>query len=252
MAVVEMKIISPRNNSAFHGTGSGISLRGEVKTLPPELVGVPLYYRWYDSFFAATKDRYSVNVSALTNPQSGYSIDLVLGSHAITLAATDVAGETDADLSAVQHGGMTGGGDGDNACVVHVFIANMTPPVSPLSRAGSVLEAEAPFLWGQPIPETPDFELNEGYHAINRLQYRWQFQPSGGPAGRSTVDFIPANEAYLFSPPADPPPPPAMIRYSGRLPDGLDGNYTLRLHVEDVRGELGGHTSAAVAVTIVA
>lgn len=248
MAVVEMNITSPQNNSAFHGDGSGILLRGEVITLPTELVDTPLYYRWYDSFFAAEKGRYSVNASALSNPQSGYTVSLVLGSHAITLAATDVAGETDADLEAIQHGGMTGGGDGDNACVVHVFIANMMPPISPLSRAASVLEAEAPVLWGQPIPNTPDFELNEIYHKINRLQYRWEFQPVGGPAGRNTVDLIPANEAYIFFPPDDPTP--ALIRYSGRLPDELHGNYTLRLHVEDAQGELGGHTSGSVVVTV--
>lgn len=250
MAVVEMKITSPQNNSAFYGNGSGILLRGEVKNLPPELVEMPLYYRWYDSFFTAEKERYSVNASALSNPQTGFTLSLVLGSHAITLAATDVPGETDADLETIQHGGITGGGDGDNACVVHVFIANMIPPVSPMSRAGSVLEAEAPILWGQPIPDTPDFVLNESYHAINRLQYRWRFQPSGGPAGRSTVDFIPANDAYVFIPPADPIP--ALIRYNGRLPEELEGNYTLRLHVEDAQSELGDHTSGSVAVTVVA
>jgi hypothetical protein len=250
MAVVGMKIVEPQNNAAYYGSGGSVVLRGDVNSLPGELDGVQLYFRWYDSFFEADKDRYSVNAAALTDPQSGYPIDLVLGSHAITLAAADVAGETDADLEAVQHGGMTGGGDGDNACVVHVLIANMMPPATPMSRAGSVLEAEAPVLWGQPIPETPDFKLNETYHAINRLLYRWEFQPSGGPAGRSTVNFIPADNEYVYFPPADPIP--ALIRYAGRLPDELDGNYTLRLHVEDAQGELGGHTGAAVAVTIVA
>ncbi len=248
MAVVTMNITSPLNNSAFHGNGSGILLRGEVDPLPEELEGAPLYYRWYDNFFGATQGRYSVNAAAQTDPRSGFTVSMVLGSHAVTLAATDQAGETDAELEAIQHGGMTGGGDGDSACLVHIFIANMIPPAAPLSRASSVLEAEAPSLWGQPVDDTSSFELNEAYHAINRLQYRWEFRPNGAPVDRDTVDFIPAAEDYLFIPPEEPDP--ARIRYTGPLPVQLDGNYRLYLHVEDSQGELGGHTSAEVLVSV--
>ena len=66
-----------------------------------------------------------MNAAALTDPADPFPTTLELGTHVITFAAVDRAGETDADLEAIQHGGVTGGSDGDTQCLVHVFIANL-------------------------------------------------------------------------------------------------------------------------------
>lgn len=148
MAVVELEIVEPKNNTPFIGDGS-VVFTGGIKPLPEELNNVQLYYRWYSSLFPADKDRYSMNVAALTDPGESFFTTLGVGTHAITFAVVDRAGETDADLETVQHGGVTGGSDGDAQCLVHVFIADLIEPVNEaeLSRALSILEAAAPISW---------------------------------------------------------------------------------------------------------
>ncbi|MFZ1985644.1 MAG: hypothetical protein WAU91_14595 [Desulfatitalea sp.] len=251
MAVIGLTIVEPMNDSAYIGDG-GATLRGRVSDRPVEIAAVRFYYRWYDSLFPADKNRYSVHPVALNDPESPLAVTLALGSHAITLGGSDRAGETDADLEAVAHGGMAGGSQGDAACRVHVFIAALRQPLPPgpaaLQRAGSLLAARAPSLWGKYNDQSGLFEVNGDYHGLNRLQYRWRFTPSGPPAGRAAVDFIPAVEAYLFAPATDLDPD--SITYSGPLPGALDGNYTLTLHVEDAQGQLGGHATAGVAVNV--
>lgn len=251
MAVIGLTIVEPLNDSAYIGDG-GATLRGRVSDLPAEIAEVRFYYRWYDSFFPADKNRYSVNPVALNDPRNPLDVTLSIGSHAITLGATDRPGETDADLEAVADGGMAGGSQGDAACRVHVFIAVPRLPLPPgpaaLQRACSLLAARAPSLWGKYNDQSGLFEFNGDYHGLNRLQYRWHFVPAGPPAGRASVDFIPAVEAYLFTPATDLEPD--TITYSGPLPGALDGAYTLTLHVEDAQGELGGHAAVGIAVTV--
>ena len=190
-----------------------------------------------------------MNVAALTDPADPFPTTLGLGTHVITFAAVDQAGETDADLAAIQHGGVTGGSDGDIQCLVHVFIANLIAPLNgaALSRALSVLEAAAPSSWGQATDTAGLYELNDLYHEINRLRYRWEFVPVGPPAGRATIDFIPDDDEYIFDPDTDPTTP--RIRYAGALPAALNAAYTLNLHVEDIEGALGGD-QASISVTL--
>ena len=248
MAVVELEIVAPKNNTPFTGDGSAV-FTGAIKALPEELNNVQLYYRWYSSLFPADKDRYSMNAAALTDPGESFFTTLGVGTHAITFAVVDQAGETDSDLEAVQHGGVTGGSDGDAQCLVHVFIADLIEPANgaELSRALSILEAAAPISWGKESDTTSIYELNDLYHEANRLRYRWEFVPVGLPTGRTTVDFIPDPDQYTFDPKTDPLKP--RIRYTGPLPTALDADYTLNLHVEDMDGELGGDR-ASIDVTV--
>lgn len=241
MAVVALKITEPAHDSGFFGSGE-VLFRGAVAAMPPELKGVAMYYRWYSSLFPAEKGRYSMNPAALADPAGPYEGDLGPGSQAITLAVFDRPGESDADLEAVAHGGMTGGSDGDGQCVIHVFIAAILVPAdgAVVSRAGAVLEARAPVLWGKWNKDAGRFEPNADYHALNRLRYRWEFRPLGPPPGRRIVNFTPADEAYSFIPEEDPGL--TRIQHAGPLPPGLNGQYTLVLHVEDSREILGGDT----------
>lgn len=251
MSVVELEITQPAHDTPFFGNSS-ITFRGATTDLPQELAGVPLYFRWYSSLFPAEKDRYSINLTAFSNPDDPLVWTPGPGTHVITFAVTDQPGETDADLEAVQHGGVTGGSDGDSQCIVHVFKADMVAPVgSPaLDKASSILEAEAPALWGKPTDTEGVYELNSDYHDLNRLQYRWEFVPSGSLAGRNTINFIPAPEQYTFIPPEDPDLEPTVIHYEGALPADLDGQYTLFLHVEDKDGVLGGDRTNGLAVNV--
>jgi hypothetical protein len=249
MAVVGIQIVEPEHDAAFIGSGS-VTLRGSITDKPAELKNVALYYRWYSSLYVAEKDHYAIDDNVQSHPGTSFSPTLGLGSQAITLAATDRPFETDADLEAVQHGGMTGGSEGDAPCVIHVFIANLIELLDgdTLNRASSTLQAEAPGLWGKEADTPSGFELNDDYHALNRLQYRWEFVPTGPPAGRATIDFIPDIEQYMFDPITDQTTP--RIRYEGALPAALTAAYTLNLHVEDIDGILGGdQTGVNVMVT---
>ena len=249
MAVVEIEITEPVHDAGFFETGE-VSFHGAITALPAELDGVPLYYRWYSSLFPAEKGRYSMNSAAKTDPADPYDGDLGVGTHVITLAAFDRPGETDADLEAVAHGGMTGGSDGDGKCMVHVFIADIIFPGdgAVISRGGSTLEARAPVMWGKLDDDTGLFVTNDNYHTLNRLRYRWEFRPLGPPAGRRSVSFTPAPDDYMFIPETDPRL--TRIQYAGSLPSGLSGQYTLVLHVEDTQDTLGGDT-ASIRVRVV-
>ncbi len=246
MTAVGLQITSPTNNAAFTGTPS-VTFRGQTQ-VPPELSGVALFYRWYSSLFAATENRYSLNVAALSNPDVNTFFTLGVGSHAITLAASDRSGEAKADQNATQHGGVAGGA---GACVVHVFKANCISPFNGalVSRANVSLVAEAPLKWGTSTTGNPPYQPDAGYHQINRLRYRWVFTPQGAPAGRPTVTLIPTVQQMSFDPSASPP----VLRFQTSLAAAVDGAYTLTLFVEDkdTTQHIGSHqVSISVTVTV--
>jgi hypothetical protein len=136
-------------------------------------------------------------------------------------------------------------------CVVHVFVATMLEPPdhatssTTLSRTGGgSLTALAPKQWGVPIDFSDlgkGYKPNLDYHGdqatekvpINKIRYRWRFQPSGPPANRASRDLIPAVNELTFLP--NPAGGNLMaVRYNGPLV-GLDpGNYTLTLRVEEL------------------
>jgi hypothetical protein len=258
MAAVELEIVAPVCDTAFIGAVS-TQLRGAVKPLPAQLQATTLYYRWYSNLFvgAPDQDRFSINPAALTDPQTPYGVTLGIGSHVIALAATDRPGEGAADMEAVQHGGVTGGSEGDGRCVVHVFVANMLWPEGqvspyPISRSNCRLEAEAPLQWGKPDLETGVIVPNDAYHDenVNRLQYRWRFDPTGPPAGRSSFELVPDLEqlSFVVTDNNDDPVDPVRVRYQDPLPVTLSGSYTLTLFVEDHQGQLGGDIAVVPVV----
>ncbi|MBI1929547.1 hypothetical protein HYR99_35540 [Candidatus Poribacteria bacterium] len=225
MSAVQLRIVHPPDGAVFIGV-TQVPLIGEVVELPDALTGVNLYYRWYSNLFPSKENRYSIHEVALTDATTPYNAPLGVGTHVITLAASDQEKETQEAQNATQHGGITGGATGDSKCIIHVYKAILKKAASnnadgQLDKRGSVLEAIAPMKWDDP-----------DYQHINRIRYRWQFEPLGLPAGRHSADLIPHVEELTF----DPSGP--LVRYQGPLPEELDtGDYTLTLRVEDIEDD---------------
>jgi hypothetical protein len=252
MTAICLKILEPTDDTAYFGSPQ-VTFRGAVIGLPKELEHVTLCYRWYSSLNPAEEDHYSMNETALTDPGAPFSAQLGVGSHVITFAVSDRLGQTAADMEAILHGGVTGGSKGDGKCVIHVFKANLIKPGESdvLQRNTSTLIAEAPLIWGQVKPDTKpiQFEMNPEYHKVNRLQYRWEFTPIGSPSGRQAVNFIPANNQYVFEQ-QDEDSKLMILRYTGSLPGSLTGDYRLTLHVEDNKDVFGGHQASIGKCTV--
>jgi hypothetical protein len=250
MSAVELTIVQPANGTVFSQGETQVRMVGQVGELPAELVGVGLFYRWYSSLFPSQKDRYSINANALNDPAAPFDAPLGVGSHVITLAASDQAGETESAQNATRHGGVAGGPEGEKQCVIHLFRATLVAPQpnATLNRTSTTLEldAEAPLQWWRTKPGTTNvFEINPDYREINRIRYRWRFAPN--PAdGRAAADLVPSVEALIR-----PLGATSRVRYQGPLPSGLGtGNYTLTLRVEDRNDPNVGHeVSRAVVLT---
>ncbi len=214
MSAVALTIVQPQNGATFSQGETQVRMVGRVEELPAELVGVGLFYRWYSSLFPSQKDRYSINVNALSDPAAPFDAPLGVGSHVISLAASDQAAETESAQNATRHGGVTGGSEGEKQCVIHLFRATLVAPQSnaTLNRTSTTLEldAEAPLQWWRTKPGTTDvYELNPDYHEINRIRYRWRFAPN--PAdGRAAADLVPSVETLTR-----PPGAMSRVRYAG-------------------------------------
>jgi hypothetical protein len=249
VSAVQLTIVQPsaQETILLGAEADNVTFAGQINSpLPDELVGITLFYRWYSSLFPAEKDRYSMNVDALTGPPSPFITALKVGTHVITFAASDQAGETEAAQNNTQHGGVTGGGEGEARRLIHVLVANLVKPsptglIPTLSKANSTLEAEAPLQWGRKIGGAENYEPNPDYHNLNRIHYCWRFIPRGSPTGRHSADLTPTPQQLTFVP--DPPSgPKPLIRYQSALPDILDpGDYTLILRVEDLNDNTIGH-----------
>jgi len=233
MTAVEVTIMQPADGATFAG-GAAVGLAGQAGPLPPELSGVPLYYRWYSSEFPATDGHFSLNDQALPDPAGPYSAALGLGSQAITLAASDQSGQDKTAQNSTRHGGVAGGSQGPKRCVIHVFRAVPLQPAAgdTLSKAASTLEADAPLHWPK-----------QEYQALNRLRYRWRFTPDPTD-GRKTADLIPTADALQFAFEGTTP----VVRYAGPLPDLDLGGYTMQLHVEDIQDSTVGDTASVPVV----
>lgn len=250
LAAVDLTIVQPPNGAVFSQGETQVRLVGQVGELPAELAGVGLFYRWYSSLFPSQQDRYSINATALGDPAVPFDAPLGVGTHVISLAASDQDGETESAQNATRHGGVTGGSEGESQCVVHLFRATLVSPQpnTPLNRASNTLEldAEAPLHWWRKKPGTTDvYEINLDYHELNRIRYRWRFAPN--PAdGRAAADLVPSAGALIR-----PPGSKSLVRYPGPLPSGLGtGNYTLTLRIEDKDDPGVGHqVSRAVVLT---
>ncbi|PID85218.1 MAG: hypothetical protein CSB13_09230, partial [Chloroflexi bacterium] len=149
MAAVKVSITEPQHDEIYIGSPS-VSFRGSAE-VPDELTTTPLYFRWYSNQFSDPgPDRYSMNAAALTAANQAFTTTLSLGTHVISFAASDVAGETKADFESIQHGGVIGGSQGDFPCLIHVFKANLLLPANGASIGHNsvILQAEAPEQWG--------------------------------------------------------------------------------------------------------
>jgi hypothetical protein len=235
MTAVEVTIVGPADGATSVG-GGPVALTGRLGDRPVELADVTLYCRWYSSEFRATNTRFSLNADALTDPEVAFSAGLGVGSQAITLGVSDQRKEDKTAQNDTRHGGVAGGAVGPKRCIVHVFRAVPRPPIAgePLSKAESTLEADGPLHWPEP-----------DYQAMNRLRYRWLFEPN--PAdGRKSGELVPAPDDLT----ADAAGDPSIVRYVGPLPDLDLGGYTMRLRVEDLRDPAVGDLAPGVPVVI--
>ncbi len=243
MTAIGLTITSPTPNAAFTGSPT-VNFAGSA-SLPPELSGVPIFYRWYSSLFASTENRYSIHPTAFTSPAAA-SASLGMGSQAITLAASDQSGEDQTAQNAAQHGGVAGG---KQSLLIHIFKANLLAPANNavVSRAGLTLSAEAPLKWASRLKVSDPFTPDADYHQTNRLRYRWVFAPSGAPGGRPTLTLLPTLAELDF----DLTTPPVRLHYRPSLPAAADGAYTLTLFVEDNDTNQNiGSQSAAINLTL--
>jgi hypothetical protein len=235
MTAVEVTIVRPVDGAAIAG-GAAVELTGRLGAMPVELQGVPLYCRWYSSEFLATEGHYSLNEDGLTDPEVAFAAGLAVGSQALTLGVSDQPGQDTAAQNATRHGGVAGGALGPKRCIVHVFRAVPRRPLAggTLSKAASTLEADGPLHWHEP-----------DYQAMNRLRYRWRFEPT--PAdGRRAADLVPAADALT----ADVTDGRPIVRYAGPLPDLDLGGYTMRLRVEDLQNPAVGDLAPGMPVVI--
>lgn len=249
MAFVELTITEPENNLPLEGVQS-LDFTGAVVTMPEEAQSLTLYYRWYSSLYEPELNEdmepyyFSIEQNAQTQADDVFTWMPGIGTHAITFAVSDQAGETLDDFKAIEHSGVTGGAEeGEGQCLVHVFVAVPLAPqgdITSLPRTELRLIAEAPAAWGSPIPETAPvvYEVNEDYHAYNRLRYRWRFEPTGAPSGRPSVELVPDPQELGF----DPSVEPVRVTFQPGLAATVNGNYRIVLYVEDRLGEgLGLH-----------
>lgn len=275
MAFVELAITEPQNNLPLEGVQS-LDFAGAILKMPDETQDLALYYRWYSSLYepllGADNQPYyfSIDQNVQTQADATFTWTPGIGTHAITFAVSDQAGETLVDFEAIEHSGVAGGAEeGAGQCLVHVFIAVALAPqgnMTNLPRTALRLIAQAPAAWGSPIPETDPavYEVNDDYHAYNRLRYRWELLPSDVSA--QAFEYTPAPEDMDFGrysdfntdivpTTVDTPNPLDLFVVHFQPPLGdlnlLSGGYTITLHVEDKQQPDGiGHAQNSIAVMI--
>lgn len=239
MPVVSLRIEEPSNGTTVVGSVA-VRLHGTLVSQGPP----PLFYKWYSSLVGPS-DLSKKPPDASIQPPAGadplnFLTLLPVGSQVVTLAAKDVAGDTEAALKTVKNVGMAGGpaAPGNAApCVVHVLIAKIVAPISgaTLSKANATLAASGPSTW-----------FDDDYKKVNQLQYRWKFNPQGDPPGRKPAEMTPE------FPTPTPNPRKEEVRYTGALPAALStGNYSLTLRVENKPNPAVGH-EVSIPVVLVA
>lgn len=243
MSVVNLAILEPQHQAKLTGV-TKVRLRGNVLSTGHR----PLFFKWYSSLNIPS-DPNNPALKDLTNnpPQNplDFETSLKVGSHVLTFTAKDVPSDSLNNLKTAQDAGMAGGPPpaAKTPCLIHLFLASMIAPnpIAPtptLSKASSLLEAEAPVQWGRKKEGINIYEPNPDYHQINQIRYRWRFTPLGTPAGRPSADLVPTGEQLTFDPTGAVP----LVRYQGALPGVLAiGNYTLTLRVEDIKDSSVGH-----------
>jgi hypothetical protein len=243
MGLVGLEILEPSNGANVVGTKS-VRLRGRVLTSGHGT----LFYKWYSNLVLPpppTGDNPDTSLNRAATSALDFTPTLHVGSQVITFTARDVAGDKPEQLANVKHSGMAGGPPVvppppgvPPPCLIHVLFAEVLKPAAgaSLSKANATLEAKAPPLWA-------DAE----YQAkVNKLRFRWRFEPTGLPAGRALVDFVPGATTFDKE--------KFVLGYTGQLPPALQAGtaYALRLRVERADNAAIFHDSDPRNVSIVA
>lgn len=239
MGVVGLEILEPKNGANVVGT-RGVRMRGRVTT-PGHGT---LFFKWYSSLPPQPPDANNdTSLNRANTAALDFTPTLLSGSQVITFTARDVAGDAPAQLAAVREAGMAGGPPvtppppgAPPPCVIHVLFAEFTKPAegAALSKARALLEWKAPSVW----------EDAEYQSKVNRLGFRWRFEPAGLPANRAAAELVPAPAVFVKE--------ESALRYQGALPAALVAGsaYLLRLRVERRDDPSVFHDSAARTVTI--
>lgn len=240
LKLITLKIIKPKHDQvfvfskpdqAFIGVAGkppkpqALAFQGSV-TLPAELKKVTLYYRWYSSLNteAGKDEQFSLNPLALSSAKQVYvPAKMAMGTHVITFAASDRAEEKREDVQAMRYGGVTGGADSPDCCVIHLFKASILEPAEGVSvpKNSLLLKAEAPSAWS-----------DKNYHRHNRLVYRWLLAPVGDHV-RPTISI--EQSSFEF----DAESVPVALIHRPTLPDTAVGAYQVGLNVEYKSGPNG-------------
>lgn len=248
MADLVLHILQPANGAKLAGTAA-VRLQGQLASGS----AAGLFFKWYSTLNAtATKEHPELNTADHSAAKLDWTTPLDVGSHVLTLTASDQDGNDVASVKAVTRAGFAGGGPtSPEPCVVHRFVATLRTPAADganLSRASTTLEALAPSRWGKKHPtQAGVYVMDPDYHAVNGLRYRFRFAPAGPPDAAKTADVIPPSSALTFFIAADNKP---YVRWSGALPANLgNGAHVLTLFVESLDGAVGHNMSRNVVLT---
>jgi hypothetical protein len=256
MAAVELEIQDPTHEERFvpAGTASNdtrrlpVAFRGAVSVDEPKPSdeGDPtLFFKWYSTLHAPPPDddqdpgKYPLNpLPDIGDAEqvSHFERNLGLGTHVLTFTAKDRPGDSRDDLVAVEHAGMTGGAEGDHACVITVLAAQILEAPRVKTTSGQrevVLVGRAPARWAKNTgnDDEPAYELDDDYHGHNTVGYRWMLIPED-ETDPAEWNPQPHDEALVFDIDRDGQP---LLRFTADLPDGLSaGRCRVVLRVKDV------------------
>lgn len=223
MAPVQLTIRQPANGAVFD-QAVGVLFEGQA-VLSTELAGVPLFFRWYASLKQLAADshgnvtQFSLNATAVNDAGTPLLARLPMGSHVITLAASDQADES--ALVNALHGGVAGGvnrlGVGH---VIHVLKANI---VSPTGTSPFQVTAATPFQAEAPWPFDDD-----SYKKVDGLRFTWLFEAKSGNQPDSNRPDLKVTDMSLMTFHKTPP----VLQLNASTYSHLRGTYQVTLRVE--------------------
>jgi hypothetical protein len=246
MAQPVLRILQPVNGARIAGTGN-VRLQAQLQSGS----SAGLFFKWYSTLNPlADKDNPELNKSNHSISALDWTTSLEVGTHVLTLAATDRAGNDLDSIRAVTRAGSTGGAPvpaNPAPCVVHRLQATLRTPATEganLSKTSATIEARAPSRWGK-LASPGVYVKDPDYHALNGIRYRFRFEPET-PDASKTAEHIPSVDALTFHAAGDMP----YVRWTGALPGNLGtGAYFLRLFVESLDGAVGHNVSRKVNLT---
>lgn len=247
MADPVLRILQPANGAKIAGTGD-VRLQAQLQSGS----ATGLFFKWYSTLNAAASSAHpELNAADHSAAKLDWTTPLDVGTHVISLSATDRDGNDLPSIKGVTRAGSTGGAPvpaNPAPCVVHRLWATLKTPAAngaTLSRASSLIEARAPSRWAKK-DTIGNYVMDTDYHQLNGIRYRFRFEPSGAPDPSKTAEVIPSANALTFFI-ADSTP---YVRWSGALPGNLaNGPYVLTLFVESLDGSVGHSVSRTVTLT---